>query len=73
MIIEGSSNIAEVDYNESNHSLRVKFHSGGEYIYDAVPRKIYDNLLLVESKGSYFYKNIRNKYQAHRVNINLKG
>lgn len=73
MIIEDSSNIAEVDYNDSNHSLRVKFHSGGEYIYDAVPKRIYESLITAESKGSYFYKNIRNKYQAHRVNINLKG
>lgn len=73
MIIEGSSNIAEVNFNEANSSLRVKFHSGGEYIYDAVPKRIYEAFINADSKGSYFYKNIRDKYRAHRVNISFKG
>lgn len=72
MIIENSSNIAEVNYNESNRSLTVRFHTGGVYLYESVPQKIYEDLINAESVGSYFYKNVRNHYRARRLNGVIK-
>jgi hypothetical protein len=54
MIIQGSSQIKEIDYNPTKKELIVTFHSGGKYKYENVNATIHTRLMNVESKGSYF-------------------
>lgn len=68
MKIENSSNISEVDYFEEKAQLKVKFVSGGSYLYEAVPKKVYEAFINADSKGSYFARNIRNKYKSRKLN-----
>lgn len=57
-----SSNILEVAYSEENLLLRVRFKSGKVYQYHKVPPEAYKQFILAESKGSYFAKFIKGKY-----------
>lgn len=54
-----SSNLAEVGYNPDGRILEVKFVKGALYRYFAVPAEVYLQLLVAESKGNYFYKNVQ--------------
>ena len=64
MIKVSSSNLDEVDYNEADSSLLVKFKNGGTYRYAGVPKTAYEELIKAKSVGSYFMSNIRNAYEA---------
>ena len=55
--IEGSSNIADVDWKEVKGgigTLIVGFHSGDAYEYYDVPKGIYQKLMAATSKGKFF-------------------
>jgi len=60
-----SSNIRAIGYDESKAELHVEF-KGGIYIYHDVPKKVYDNFMVAESKGSLFAKNIKGIYLASK-------
>ena len=62
-----SSNLASVGYNAGTNILEVEFHDGGVYQYEGVPDSIYHALIGDNSKGSYFYRNIRNRYRTTKV------
>lgn len=55
-----SSNIAEIGYNEEKQKLYIQFKEGGLYSYHPVTPKQWKEMQKAESKGSYFWKNIRN-------------
>ena len=57
-----SSDIAAVDYNEADHSLYIRFHSGGLYKYFNVPDSVFYGLLNAASKGRYLHAYIRHTY-----------
>lgn len=62
-----SSNIAAVAYNEKTELLRVQFKGGGDtYTYEAVPRAVFNELLLSESKGSFLNTSIKGIYEFRR-------
>ena len=54
-----SSNLEGVDYDPDTLTLRVMFKGGSTYEYADVPIEEYEGLMAAESKGSYFYANIR--------------
>lgn len=54
-----SSDISSVGYEAEQRILEITFHKTGPYIYYAVPIEIYNGLLTAESKGKYFYRNIK--------------
>lgn len=59
-----SSNLEEVEYNNKTKELKIKFkNSPNIYIFKNVPGKIYAGMMWSNSKGKYFHKNIKNKYQ----------
>ena len=62
-----SSNIASVGYCANDNVLEVEFHSGGLYEYYEVPLAIYEGLMAADSKGSYFYQEIRGSYRYARI------
>jgi hypothetical protein len=62
-----SSNIAEVGYDEDSKTLVVLFNNGRLYSYDEVPKKVYDDFLVAQSKGKYFIANVRGKYDYRKI------
>ncbi len=48
-----SSMIDAVGYDPEGRELLVIFNSGKSYRYTGVPKKVYEELLAAESKGSY--------------------
>lgn len=61
-----SSNLSHVEYDGAAEELRVWFHSGGPYTYLGVPQAAYDGLMSAPSKGSYFYRHIRDEYDCEK-------
>ena len=62
-----STMIKEAGYDEATQVLTVKFVNGDEiYEYKNVPKSVYDELMAAESKGSYFAKNIKGKYEFEK-------
>ena len=59
-----SSTIIAIGYD--NKKLEIQFKNG-TYRYSDVEKEVYDNLLKSESKGKYFYKNIKGKYRFERI------
>lgn len=57
-----SSNISSIGYIYEEKKLIVKFKTGGIYEYQNVDSNIYESLISAPSVGSYFHKNIKNKY-----------
>jgi hypothetical protein len=55
-----SSNLASVGYEPETTTLEIEFHNGGVYQYSGVPEDVHQGLMNAESKGSYFYHNIKN-------------
>lgn len=62
MILVDSSAIRAVEYDAHTHVLTVQFTSMQVYDYLDVPESEYLGLLNAESKGSYFSRNIRDRY-----------
>ena len=62
MIPVTSSNINAVGYDFKEEVLHVQFKGGKTYIYEGVPRHIYDELMMAESVGKYFNQTIKNEY-----------
>jgi hypothetical protein len=60
-----SSNLKAVGYDHDTQTLAVQFPNGNIYHYDSVPQSVYDNLMADESKGLFFSKFIRQKYNSH--------
>ena len=62
-----STMIKEAGYDEATQVLTVKFVNGDEvYEYKNVPKSVYDELMAAESKGSFFAKNIKGKYDFEK-------
>ena len=62
MIYVDSSNIEAIGYEDSTRELHVKFLSGGYYIYQEVPRQIFDDLMMAPSKGSFLNREVKSIY-----------
>jgi hypothetical protein len=58
-----SSNIESAGYDADAETLHVKFKNGGLYKYKSVPVQLYKDFMESESKGKFFFKEIRNKFE----------
>ena len=54
-----STVLASAAYNVAASTLQLEFRSGAVYLYSNVPAAIYEALLAVDSKGSFFSRPIR--------------
>jgi hypothetical protein len=57
-----SSSIARIGYARNTKELYIQFQSGKTYQYQNIPRSIVCKLKKADSIGSFFARNIRNKY-----------
>lgn len=61
-----SSNIDSVGWEAD--MLYVKYISGGYYVYQNVPRGVFDAFCEAPSKGRFINTEIKNKYNYTRLN-----
>jgi hypothetical protein len=59
-----SSNLKAVGYDNDSQTMAVQFLNGNIYHYDAVPQSVYDNFMADDSKGSFFSKFVRGKFDS---------
>lgn len=62
-----SSNIESVGHDETTDTLEVEFKSGAVYVYDNVPRAVFDGLISASSVGRYFNSYVRDVYTFVQV------
>ena len=62
-----SSYIDGVAYDEAKKELQVKFTNGTIYKYFVVPESAYVSLLLAESTGKFFAKEIKGVFTGRKV------
>lgn len=64
MIKVVSSNVVAVGYKDNK--LYVDYKSGS-YVYENVPKEIYDGLLAADSKGKYMWAKVKGRYEYYRL------
>ena len=57
-----SSNIIQVGFDNKTNTLRVAFVTGATYDYFNIDEQLYRHLLQAPSKGRFFHKYIKNRY-----------
>jgi hypothetical protein len=57
-----STLLAKVTYEADQSMLQLEFCNGAIYRYLAVPADIHHGLLSADSKGTYFNRQIRNRF-----------
>ena len=57
-----SSLIQRIVFDDEAETLRVSFRSGFRYIYEGVPRAVYDALGKAASAGRYFNDHVKGRY-----------
>jgi hypothetical protein len=63
-----SSNLKTVGYDKESMILEIEFLNGSVYEYYEVPGSEYTALMGASSHGSYFSRNIKNRYRYRRIN-----
>lgn len=62
-----STLLASVAYNIAGSLLQLEFCDGAIYQYSAVPETIHQGLLVADSKGVYFNRQIRSRFRHLRL------
>ena len=62
-----SSNLEAVRYDPARETLYIRFLNGSRYAYYGVSPGVHQGLMGSDSKGSYHWKHIRNKYEYERL------
>lgn len=67
-----SSSLVSVGFAKEVKILEIEFRSGAVYRYLGVPLAIFEGLKKAQSKGQYFTRFIRAKYEFRRVEVPSK-
>ncbi len=59
--------IAMFAYDLGAKSLLIRFQSGEVYVYQGVPREIFDRFRQARSKGQFFHCAIRDRFVSRRL------
>jgi hypothetical protein len=62
-----STVIARFSYDAGKEALTIRFLSGRVYVYDGVPQKVYTEMKMAGSKGSFFNLHIKDKYPFKQI------
>lgn len=68
MIDVESSNVKSVGYDEENKNIHIELISGECYMYKNVPKKVFEDLLLAASIGSYINRYLKDSYDLESQN-----
>ena len=58
-----SSEIARFGYDQKSSTLALAFHRGGVYSYKDVPEEFFKAFLKSGSKGAFFHRFIKDKFE----------
>ncbi|MDR3620501.1 MAG: KTSC domain-containing protein [Paludisphaera borealis] len=64
-ILCGETNISYVGYNYANKTLRVTYTTGFRYNFLDVPRKIFEKLLIADSKGRFLAETLKGRFRYY--------
>ena len=65
-----SSNIKAVGYDGSTRDLRIQFKSAAIYYdYHGVKPELFAKLMKADSKGQFYYHNIKGKFEFSKIPI----
>ena len=64
MIPVRSSAISSIGYDPSTQRMKIHFKHGSTYDFCRVPASVFDGFLAASSKGSYYDRYIRDRYQC---------
>ena len=64
MIRVSSSAISAIGYDPASRQMKIQFQQGHTYSFCRVPQSVFDGLLHAGSKGSFYDRNIRGRYQC---------
>lgn len=67
VVPEDSSAIAEIIYHPRTKAMTVVFRDESAYSYTNVPAKTFESFKMAESKGRFFYTNIRDHFDCKLV------
>lgn len=67
MIPVESSQLSYIGFDDENNKLYVTFKNNKTYEYSDVPYNVWKEFKTSTSIGSYFSKNIKNKYQYKEI------
>ena len=59
-----SSAIAAVGYDPISQEMNIRFRKGNVYTFCRVPAHVFEGLLTAPSKGLYYDRHIRGRYQC---------
>jgi hypothetical protein len=62
-----STAIATVGYSKRLRALEIEFVNGATYRYLDVPRVVYRNFMVADSKARFYHRHIRGKYRSVHV------
>jgi hypothetical protein len=62
-----STAIRSIGYDDTSHRLKVTFVTGRVYVYDKVPRPVYEAFRTAPSRGRFFNFEIRDRYRFHEI------
>lgn len=62
-----SSTIDKIGYDADSKTLTITFDNGETYNYKNVPEKTHKALMKSKSKGKYFHKNIKDKFESEKA------
>ena len=54
-------------YNSEARELTITFVAGRRYVYDDVPQELYDRFRAAFSRGTFFNREIRNRYAYREI------
>jgi hypothetical protein len=62
-----SSTLEEIGYDESSQEMTLVFVGGETYVYEEVPPMVYEGLRETSSKGQFFNKWIRDRFEYRHL------
>lgn len=62
-----STNLNEIGYDTETQTLYIRFHDGGLYSYKEVPADVWEAFELANSKGRFFYKAIKGRFDFTKI------
>ncbi len=62
-----STAIRLIAYDEASQRLSVTFVTGRRYLYERVPKHIYEAFVLATSRGTFFNAEIRGFYEYREI------
>lgn len=64
MVAVHSEAMSAVGYDAGSRKLKIRFQQGHSYDFCNVPPSIHEGLMSATSKGSYYNRYIRDRYQC---------